>query len=75
MAGLDQETTNRTKRRMVLQQLVLLLHAYRCTERESRRVRLGFSVVPCKLEHCQPMREVLAHIAGCNFGEFSRVVI
>ena len=55
--------TDPDKRKMIQNQLIILIHAAKCQRRNDNGVQ------QCQIPHCQTMKNVLEHLPNCTMGK------
>lgn len=56
-------SSDRDKIRLIQRQLVVLLHANKCAQRERQATNGDYS---CDVPHCETMKQVLTHMLHCD---------
>lgn len=61
-----EDTKESEEVKLIQQQLVLLIHAYRCQMRQRECFKRGEGFQPCQIPNCRTMKNVLFHMVTCH---------
>ena len=71
--GVAPEKQLTEKRRLILYQLILILHAHQCYRKDKDAMNSGGAVQPCLLKHCYTIKNVFFHMSSCQAGKSCKI--